>query len=81
MLVETGFCGTKVRETNLARFLVRNEITKLGHLQFADHPSGWPGAEAFSAEELDAVWAMKNAGRKRSRHVQHRFCILSNSCR
>ena len=58
-LLEAGFVGSRSREMQLAKFLVRNEMTKLMHLQFAVHPSRWTGAEAFSAAELESVWSMR----------------------
>lgn len=51
----------------LASFLVDNEITKLAHLKYADHPSGWNGTEGITADELEAVWGLKRFARVRSR--------------
>ena len=59
VLLEAGFVGSRSREMQLAKFLVRNEMTKIMHLQFAVHPSRWAGAEAFSADELETVWCIR----------------------
>ena len=51
----------------LATFLVKNEFTKVEQLKRADHPSEWTGSGAFSQDELELVWSLRNVARRRSR--------------
>jgi len=51
----------------LATFIATNDIIKLKHLRFADHPRSWFGADQFSAVELAFVWGLKSTARMRSR--------------
>ena len=67
VLVEHGFKGDGSRQEHLARFLVENQITKLEHLRYADHPREWLGAQDITAEEQEYVWKLKRVARSRSR--------------
>ena len=53
----------------MAKFMADNDIIKPKHLQFADYPSSWLGADQLSAEEVAFVWGLKGAVRVRSRQV------------
>ena len=59
----------KGRRNVLASFLVQNEITKLEHLKYAEHPQKWIGAQDINADELEVVWNLRHKTRKRSRRV------------
>ena len=71
LLGDEGFEGSEAKKRELAQFLVENEITKLTHLQFADHPRTWRGSGEFEAAELEAVWKLRRAARRRSRCAVH----------
>ena len=54
-------------EEKTARFLLRNAVTKLAHLEDVDHPRDWVGSHELEAVELDFVWGLRGKARKRSR--------------
>ena len=51
----------------MVSFIMQNDMTKLEHLTFADHPGGWLGADRLSESELEAVWDIRLLYRARSR--------------
>ena len=67
ILDENGFAGRDERKEVLAQFLARNHLTRLLHLQYAEHPSKWLGAEGVANEELEFIWGLKRVVRQRSR--------------
>ena len=69
MLAKQGFGGGAAREERLAKFIAKNLITKVEHLEYADHPSEWMDAEGITPDELQAVWNLRGVVRQRSRLV------------
>ena len=67
MLTQNGFGGGAAREARVAKFIAKNQITKIEHLKYADHPSEWLDAEGLTHDELQAVWDLRGAVRPRSR--------------
>ena len=67
VLSDNGFTGSAERAQLVAHFLARNQLTKLVHLQHADHPSTWLGAQTLEAAELEIVWGLRKVARLRSR--------------
>ena len=62
-----GLKGEAGRHNHLASFLVKNQITKLEHMSYADHPREWIGAQDITAEEQEDVWNLRRVARRRSR--------------
>ena len=77
MLKDAKFAGSSERAVVIARFLVKNEITKPLHLQYCDHPSEWVDASEFEPDELQAVWNLRHVKRTRSRHERR---VALDSC-
>ena len=65
MLRRSGYSAGN--EDMLAVFMADSGVLNNTHLQMADHPRGWPGAECFEEAELNAIWALKEFRPERSR--------------
>ena len=58
VLVDAGFMDEQPRVEAVARFLAINEFTKLEHLEDADSPDSWMGAQELRPNELSLVAAL-----------------------
>ena len=80
MLRRSGYSAGN--EDMLAVFMADSGVLNNTHLQMAEHPRGWPGAECFEEAELNAIWALKEFRPERSRWLlvckaRRLTCMLS----
>ena len=69
-------------EDMLAVFMAESGVLNRTHLELAEHPKEWPGAECFEEAELDAIWALRELRPERSRWLlackaRRLTCMLS----
>jgi hypothetical protein len=80
MLAKNGFGGGTAREQRVAKFIAKNQITKIEHLKYADHPSKWLDAEGITPDELQAVWNLRGVVRQRSRFALSNLTKARGDC-
>ena len=78
MLRRSGYSAGN--EDMLAVFLAESGVLNNAHLEMAEHPREWPGAECFEEAELEAIWALKGLRPERSRWLACKTHRLTCIC-
>ena len=71
--------GSNDRLVELCKMLVINDVCKWYQLGRCGVPDTWPGAQRFSASELQVLRTLRSNGEQEPRHVLHPLCERGSS--